>query len=199
MLQTRELLFMAFSGSFSGGRFASPLADAEKALEPLNGVAREQRELRFTRNAWALWLYFWGVYLVLGMAMAACMTFRPRIPFWVEAACWTGGILLAAVCFWLAVVCMRRAYVLLTPLGVEILPLWKPEKRMKVYPWYGIDDWSPRLGGIVLLMSDGSSDRINLFCMRARQRELLTTALTGRIMQKIHSNHDSPRSEQAAP
>lgn len=190
---------MAFSSPSGGGRVASPLKEAEKALEPLNGVSREQRELRFTRNAWALWLYFWGVYLVLGMAMAVGMDIRPRIPFWLEAACWTGGVVLAVACFWLAVVCMRRAYVLLTPLGVEILPLWKPEKRMKVYPWYGIGDWSPRLGGIVLLMEDGSSEKINLFCMRERQRELLTTALTGRIMQKIHSHHDSPRSEQAAP
>ncbi len=189
----------AFSSVSVRSGSASPLAEAEKALEPLNGVPREQRELRFTRNAWALWFYFWGVYLVLGMAMAACMTFRPLIPFWVEVACWAGGILLAAACFWLAAVCLRRAYVLLTPLGVEILPLWKPEKRMKVYPWYGIEDWSPRMGGIVLSMSDGSSVRINLLCMRARQRELLTTALTGRIMQKTHSNHDSPRSEQAAP
>lgn len=185
----------AFSDSSGNGGPASPLAEAEKVLEPLNGVPREQRELRFTRNAWALWLYFWGVYLVLGMAMAACITFRPHVPVWVEVVCWGGGMLLAAACFWLAVVCMRRTYVLLTPLGVEVLPLRKPEKRMKVYPWYGIEDWSPRLGGVVLSMSDGSSVRINLLCMRARQRELLTTALTGRIMQKIHSSHDSPRSE----
>jgi len=147
-------------------------------------VAEPQKELRFTRA---------GQALIFGIAAAVCVTvglvffsvapYRADIPELPHPAWGFVPIGIAMLLAWLAVHCAKHAYLLLSPIGVEIFPFFRPATNMQVIPWAqiaaaDIDDSrltlhfsAEKTSGIHLSLSPIAKDR----------RELLARAIQGRI------------------
>ncbi len=102
-------------------------------------VREPAKELRFTRSRQAV--VFWIAAAVLAVAavvLAAsgfCRNINPELPH----PAWA---VLPAAAVWplarLAVRCTRHAYLILTPLGIEIFPLLRPAHGMNLVTWHEI-------------------------------------------------------------
>jgi hypothetical protein len=99
-------------------------------------VAEPHRELRFTRAGQATGFWIAGAVLV----MAALVFFllaphrgeNPRLP---HPAWGFVPLALAALSIRVAWRCTKHAYILLSPIGVEVFPFFRPEAGMQVIPW----------------------------------------------------------------
>ncbi len=147
-------------------------------------VAEPHKELRFTRAGQAA-----GFWIAAAVCCGAALIFfliapyrgdHPELPH----PAW--GLLLltlAAALVRLAWRCTKHAYLLLSPIGIEIFPFFRPSANMQVIPWAQIAaadidrsrltlHFNPeKTSGIYLSLSPISKDR----------RELLAKAIQGRM------------------
>ena len=151
-------------------------------------VAHPEKELRFTRSRQAV------TFLAAGMAafFLACLVFLTAIPVTGKAggqaaslhsAWWAVPALLpAALCFWVFVHCTRHAYIILTPLGIELFPFWLPARNMQVIYWPEIKAAAVS-GDLRTLTIKCSGRRImaTLAPVTAKGRLLLKQAVEGRM------------------
>jgi hypothetical protein len=154
-------------------------------------VSAGAKEIRFTRAGQAapLWI-----------AAATCLTATLALLFirWVPDSDGLGPpavwALLPAALTWilakLAIHCTRHAYLILTPLGLEILPLWKPAARMQLIAWQQIHALDCTDSRLTLHFNREKSSGVHLTLrpLRHGQRALLKAALAGRL-QGAESNH----------
>lgn len=102
-------------------------------------LAEPEKELRFTRTRQAAQFFV----LTAVLAMVSLGTFSAMFSKWgpndpdFEQFCWLALIPLpfAALTLRFAIRCIRHAYILLSPLGVEIFPFFKPEKNLQIIFW----------------------------------------------------------------
>ncbi|MDB4754814.1 hypothetical protein OAF84_06000, partial [Akkermansiaceae bacterium] len=84
--------------------------------------------------------------------------------------------------------CTRHAYIILTPMGIEIFPLLKPEKNLNLIYWTELDhaDFSEDLTLAKLHRDaeESSGAVLSLKPILAKQRPLLKKALEGRLAEK---------------
>lgn len=106
----------------------------------MNALQHPQQELRFTRAAQAV--AFWLLAAVLAASsiiLFACACYRgvhPELPH----PMWALPPLIMAWLFAkLAMHMTRHAYLILTPLGLEVMPLFRPHSRMRVIYWQQIE------------------------------------------------------------
>jgi len=100
-------------------------------------VAEPEKELRFTRAAQGHVLLSLSVIcLAIGITLFATSS-APASPdgLWIYAvpACIIGLLLIIP-----AIRCIRHAYIILSPLGIEIFPFFKPEKNLQIIYWSDI-------------------------------------------------------------
>jgi len=161
------------------------------------GVTEPHKELRFTRAAQAV--PFW----VTAAISAACAILLVSISFHraenpaLPHPAWA---LLPALICWAAVRtalhCTRKAYLILSPLGVEIFPLFRPIKGMQMIPWGQIDSVEVGRYLITLHFDDSQSFGIHLTLspIPKAKRPLLAKALTGRLENNRQSSLSNPQS-----
>lgn len=106
-------------------------------------VAAPEKEIRFTRARQAQpWLIsgalaLFSVLLWLTAVLLPVPYGAPElIQYWYFIL---PLVALACVCYKLAIHCIKHAYLIFTPLGVEIFPFRKPEKNLNVIYWQEID------------------------------------------------------------
>jgi hypothetical protein len=98
---------------------------------------------------------------------------------------WLAGVpaALAAAAFWLAWRLTRHAYLLLSPVGVEIFPFWKPVEQFQLLPWGSIAaaDFSPDQRWLTLTLAgyDDAKVILTLDPIPVRARPLLIRAVEG--------------------
>ncbi len=100
-------------------------------------VAEPEKELRFTRAAQGHFLLSISVILLaIGITLFATST-APGSPenLWMYA---TPTCLLGILLIIPAMRCIRHAYIILSPLGIEIFPFFKPEKNLQILYWSDI-------------------------------------------------------------
>jgi hypothetical protein len=87
----------------------------------------------------------------------------------------------AAVSFWIAAHCLRHAFIILTPLGIELFPFWRPARNMQVIYWAEIETAviSPDLK-IFTIKCRGSEIMATLAPISSTGRLLLKRAIEGR-------------------
>ena len=93
-----------------------------------------EKELRFTRSRQAILFWALGLILVLtavGTGILSWWQLRNPPPWWLALL----PLALAAAAFALAWRLTRHAYLLLSPVGVEIFPFWKPVDHFQLLPW----------------------------------------------------------------
>jgi len=87
------------------------------------------------------------------------------------------------VFFRLAWHCARHAYILLSPIGVEIFPFFRPAVNMQVVPWAQIVAADINDGQLTLHFSAEKTSGIHLSLspIPKDRRELLAKAIRGRL------------------
>lgn len=147
-------------------------------------VAEPHKELRFTRAAQAV--PFWigaavcaAAALVL-LSLAAQRDANPALPhpLWALVPLAAGYLFIRA-----ALHCTRRAYLILTPLGIEIFPFFRPVQGMQLIPWQQIDAFEigPHLLTLHFAADQSGGVHLTLAPIPRDKRPMLAKALEGRL------------------
>lgn len=149
-------------------------------------VQSPEKELRFTRSGQAS--HFWLVAAILaasGITLLATSIYRDINPLLPHPAWALLPLAAAAALATLAVKMTRHAYLILTPLGIEIFPFFRPAAGMRLVLWQElalaeVDGKSNRL---TLHHDTGKTSGIHLSLtpIRADRRTLLAKAVLGRL------------------
>lgn len=152
-------------------------------------IQAPEQELRFTRSAQAL--IFWLAAAMLAMAavtLFATSQYRAENPALPHPA-W--ALVPLAACIVLARLAWRltrHAYLILTPLGIEIFPFFRPADTMQLVSWQEVDsvETNPALTRMTLHHNPEKTSGIHLSLrpIRADRRALLVTAVRQRLQQK---------------
>ena len=141
-----------------------------------------EKELRFTRSHQSILFWALGIGLVLtaiGLGILAWWQLRNPPPWWLVLV----PTLLAAGAFVMAWRLTRHAYVLLSPVGVEIFPFWKPVDHFQLLPWSSIEsaEFSPDARWLTLTLAGYEDAKVILTLdpIKPSARPLLKKAMLG--------------------
>jgi len=151
-------------------------------------ITRPEQELRFTRSRQALTFLTAGI---VGLCIAGGILIRslPLVgnaagePAAVDSPLWALIPLLpATVCFWVVAHCLRHAFIILTPLGIELFPFWRPARNMQVIYWAEIETATiaPDLK-LFTIKCRGRNIMATLAPISGASRLLLKRAIEGRM------------------
>ena len=150
------------------------------------GVQSPEKELRFTRSGQAL--VFWlacAVFTAVAVTLAATSIYRDINPQLPHPAWALAPLVLAAVSARVAVGLTRHAYLILTPLGIEIFPFFRPAEGMRLVVWQDVAAAETNAATTLLTLhhdaAKTSGIHLSLRPVRADRRQLLVTAVTGRV------------------
>ncbi|WP_411825894.1 hypothetical protein [Luteolibacter sp. AS25] len=149
-------------------------------------VAEPQKELRFTRSGQAVLYCVTGAVLV-GVAVTILATgiYREINPGLPHPAWAIPCLVMAGACWWLAWHLTKHAYLILTPLGLEIFPFFRPAKGMQLITWTEIKgaDVDERERWLTLHFNENRTAgmHLSLFPVRRKLRGLLSRAVLGRV------------------
>ena len=151
-------------------------------------IQSPEKELRFTRSGQAR--LFWVAAAVLAcvtVTLLACSQYRavnPRLPHPAWALL---PLVLAVLTVRTAVRLTRHAYLILTPLGIEIFPFFRPARSMRLVTWQEIVDAEidPELTLLTLHhdLERSSGLHLSLAPIREDRRELLAKAVAARVFK----------------
>lgn len=150
------------------------------------GVQLPEKELRFTRSGQApvFWLAA-AVLLAAAVTLAATSFYRDVNPDLPHPAWALVPALPALACARLALRLTRHAYLILTPLGIEIFPFFRPAAGMRMVSWAEIHCAEIEAGGTRLTLHHdaGKTSGIHLTLrpIREDRRKLLAKAVAGRV------------------
>jgi hypothetical protein len=149
-------------------------------------VQSPEKELRFTRAGQATG--FWIAAAVLAavaaiiLASALYRDVNPRLPHPLWAVL---PLALALAAARLAVRLTRHAYLILTPLGIEIFPFFRPAETMRLVVWQEVAAIDLDAGCRRLTLHHNaektSGIHLSLAPIRPDRRALLAKALAGRL------------------
>ena len=154
-------------------------------------IAEPEKELRFTRAAQAP--LFFALSVIFFAAFVAVLILSTQVwgmgePLWV--GCWWLCVPLLLFCYGLLRVglrCVRHAYIILSPLGVEIFPFFRAKENLQVIYWSQVADVELREGArqLVLHFSEEKKSGVvaSLRPIPASRRHLLEEAVLG-ILEK---------------
>lgn len=149
-------------------------------------IQSPEKELRFTRSGQAG--LFWIIAAVsasVGITLLATSIYRdinPDLPHPAWAAVpWILALVMARV----AVRLTRHAYLILTPLGIEIFPFFRPASGMRLVIWQEVNhaEVDEKFTRLTLHHDPEKTSGIHLSLtpIRAERRTLLAKAVLGRL------------------
>ena len=149
-----------------------------------------ENELRFTRSHQAILFWTLGLVFMLttvGVGVLSWWQLRHPPPWWLALL----PLALSAGAFALAWRLTRHAYLLLSPIGVEIFPFWKPVDHFQLIPWgtIGAAEFSPNDRWLTLTLSGYEDVKVILTLdpVKPAARPLLKKAVLG-VMEKRSAN-----------
>ena len=150
------------------------------------GVESPEKELRFTRSGQAV--LFWivaAVFTAVAVTLMATSIYRDINPLLPHPAWALVPLVLAGLSLRLAVRLTRHAYVILTPLGIEIFPFFRPASGMRLVLWQEVAaaEVDPGMSLLTLHHDAGKTSglHVSLKPIRKDRRELLAKAVIGRL------------------
>lgn len=149
-------------------------------------VVAPEKELRFTRAGQAVWFWIAAMsFVALGVVVLVMGSGRLTEPGRMHPA-W--AVLPMAVAWFaarLAVRLTRHAYLILTPLGIEVFPFFRPAKDMRMIAWGEIADAEAdeRLRRLTLHTNREHTSGVHLSLgpLREPLRPLLVEAVAARV------------------
>lgn len=151
-------------------------------------VQAPEKELRFTRSGQALGFWLVAAWLLaVAVILIASALYRGENPALPHPAWALLPVGMAFICLRIAVRLTRHAYLILTPIGVEIFPFFRPAQGMHLVMWQEIAEAEidARYTRMTLHYNAEKTSGIHLSLrpVRADRRELLACAVLGRITQ----------------
>ena len=154
-------------------------------------VSNPEKEIRFTRSAQARNFAFLGASLVgIGATLIATATLGKGAP--VSAQSGIPFLLLAAGAFWLSYHCARHAFLILSPVGIEFFPFFKPSKNFQLWTWSEFHH-AEVIGKTFYLHfneEETGGAVISLAPMTEKARVLLDVAIEGRMDERFADEED---------
>ena len=154
-------------------------------------VEEPEKELRFTRAAQAPLFYTVSVIcFAVSLAVFILSTQdwgmgEPILHGWLWLC--VPGVVLTYLALRLGLRCTRHAYIILSPLGVEIFPFIKPEKNLQILYWGEVADaeFSANAKQLILHFNEEKKSGVvvSLNPIPPRRRHLLEEAVLG-VMEK---------------
>jgi hypothetical protein len=147
-------------------------------------VAEPQKELRFTRTAQAtLFCVVAAVAIMAGIVFFLLIPYRKEFPDLPHPAWGWLPILAGAGLLRLAYHCVKHAYLILTPLGIEIFPFFRPAAGMQLVAWAQITGAEAEGSRLTLHFNEEKTSGIHLSLgpIPAARRDLVTKAVLGRV------------------
>ncbi len=143
--------------------------------------APSDRELRFTCNLWGAGCLLAACPFLLA-AVSIFLPPRDGLPLtWPAALPRLGCLAAAGASVWAGVKLLGRTYIVASAFSLDVLPLWRPQRRMRAIPWGAMASADLAHGVLKIIRRDGAAERVSLCRMRARQRELLGTLVERRL------------------
>ncbi|MEO5712447.1 MAG: hypothetical protein ABIT37_03085 [Luteolibacter sp.] len=149
-------------------------------------IQSPEKELRFTRSGQAA--VFWVIAAVLAavsVTLLATSIYRDINPLLPHPAWAVLPLVLAGVVGNFAVRLTKHAYIILTPLGIEIFPFFRPSEGMRLVTWQEIADAEVNAKITLLTLhhnaEKSSGIHLSLTPIRADRRSLLAKAVIGRL------------------
>ena len=152
-------------------------------------IAEPEKELRFTRAAQApLFFAVSVIFFVVSMAVFILLTqdwgmSGPLLVGWIWALLCALGLLFCYAFVRLGLRCTRHAYIILSPLGVEIFPFFKANKNLQIIYWSQVADaeFSPDAKNLMLHFTEEKKSGViaSLRPIPERRRHLLEEAVLG--------------------
>ena len=149
-------------------------------------IAEPHKELRFTRAGQAqgfmvIAAVSFAFFLLIGLTW---FMGHPTFTWWMALP----FLILSALMTRLSAYCARHAYLILTPLGIEIFPFIKPHKNLNLVYWAQIidADFDEELTVLKLHFNEDQSAGIilSLKAIPMKKRPLLRRALESRLAEK---------------
>ena len=149
-------------------------------------VQSPEKELRFTRSGQAA--LFWvlsAVMVAVAVTLAATSIYRDVNPDLPHPAWALLPLVLAVASIRLAINLTRHAYLILTPLGIEIFPFFRPAAGMTLVTWQEVAaaEVDAAMTRLTLHHDAAKTSGIHLSLrpVRTDRRELLAKAVIGRV------------------
>lgn len=162
---------------------------------PRKEIVEPEKEVRFTRSSQATLFFFLGILCLMvsiGTLFNEFVNWGPTHSDF-KAYWWLSLIPLipAALFFRIGVHCVRHAYIIFTPMGIEIFPFWKPEKNLQVVFWSDIDHADFVANQMILHYNAEETGGVvtSLYPIGKQNYPLLKKAINGRI-----NNSEKPTS-----
>lgn len=149
-------------------------------------VSDPSRELRFTRAAQG------RDFAVLGAIFFAVSATLFATAHWGEGSpirYWhlIPPLLPSLAAFWLAYHCTRHACLILSPVGIEFFPLWRPSQNFRLWSW--AEFHHAEVDGQKLFLhfdtEETSGAVLSLAPLTAKHRLLLERAIEGRMEERF--------------
>lgn len=160
-------------------------------VEDIRHIPVRERELRFTRNRAGAILVAAGLLLAVIAAFLQLTGYDTITPY-LPAPLWTmqaAALVPAVFCLYLGSRCLKYAAVLVTPLGVEVLPFLRPRRTMRWYLWQQMDSVDRKGKRLNLHLTDGAAVSISLRSMTPASRNMLVHAVRQRVNALQCSGH----------
>jgi hypothetical protein len=147
-------------------------------------VSEPQKELRFTRSRQAVAFCLLGaVSAGIGVTLVATGIYRDINPALPHPAWGVLCFILSVAAFLLAKHLTKHAYLILTPMGLEIFPFFKPSSGMQLVMWQEIVAAEVDEKWLTLHFNEEKTAGMHLSMgpMRRKLRSLLAKAVLGRV------------------
>lgn len=161
---------------------------------PNKAIAEPEKEIRFTRSAQAT---VFLVAAVLCCALCICTLFCAFVNWGYTDYTFTNywwvslfPLIPAFILYRIGIHCIKHAYIILTPMGVELFPFWKPQKNLQVIFWSDIDHADVE-GNLLKLHNDAEETGGTIISLKPiirNQHHLLARAINGRLAKKDEPN-----------
>ncbi|GAA5121924.1 hypothetical protein JIN84_01380 [Luteolibacter yonseiensis] len=150
------------------------------------GIQAPEKELRFTRSGQAIVFSITAAVLTaVGVTLLASAWYRDINPLLPHPAWALVPFAFAIFMAHTAVRLTKHAYLILTPLGIEIFPFFRPADGMRLVTWQEIHtaEVDGRTKRLTLHHDAGKTSGIHLSLspIRADRRTLLAKAVLGRV------------------
>lgn len=159
-------------------------------VRDIQHIPVRDRELRFTRNRAGGILMSSG-FLLIVIAVFLQITGHDTIAPYLPAPLWVMQAMVlfpAGICLVTAIRCLKHAAIIITPVGVEILPFFRARHTMQWFFWQQINTTETQRNKLILHMTNGIDITIHLFPITNTSKRLLLYA----IQQRITSIQASP-------
>ncbi|MEO7098052.1 MAG: hypothetical protein ABI162_01735 [Luteolibacter sp.] len=150
-----------------------------------------EKELRFTRSGQAAVFWVMGAVLAaVAITLLASAHYRDINPQLPHPAWAILPLVLSAAVAKVAMGLTRHAYLILTPLGIEIFPFFRPAEGMRLVTWQEVAAAEVDEKNTLLTLhhnaEKSSGIHLSLTPIRADRRSLLAKAIIGRLSPGSH-------------